>query len=209
MRETGFEQAWQYALDRLERELSPKFHYHSLPHTRDDVVEAVKRLALLEGIQGQDWSLLLTAAYYHDTGFCLLEEARYQDNQHESLSIELAAQALPGFGFSQAQIQIIAGIIRATHLPQNPQTLLEAIMADADLDPLGRVDFWERSGALREEQAAFGLIFTDLEWYRLQDGFLTTHRYFTQAARGFRDAQKKNNLDDVRRRLAALKGKSD
>src|SRR5688500_819275 len=32
-----YEAALRYALDRLERELSPNLFYHSLQHTRDDV----------------------------------------------------------------------------------------------------------------------------------------------------------------------------
>lgn len=40
MGQPDFEQAVQYALGRLERELSLKLCYHSLEHTRDDVVPA-------------------------------------------------------------------------------------------------------------------------------------------------------------------------
>jgi len=199
-----FEQARRYALTRLERELSPRFYYHSLAHTRDDVVAAVERLAQMEGVQGSDWIILLTAAYYHDIGFCLLDTSRYQENQHEALSFQIAAQALPSFGYTPEQVETIQGIIMATQIPQKPQTLLEAVMADADLDQLGREDFWERSQALREEQAAFGMTYTELEWYRSQETFLSSHRYFTRAARGLRNAQKRRNLLEVRRRLKRL-----
>jgi len=199
-----FERARQYALGQLERELSSRLVYHSLIHTRDDVVKAVERLAAMEGVRGEDWTILLTAAYYHDVGFVLLGDDQYQGNQHEALSYEFAAQVLPKYGYRFERIQVIRGIILATCLPQTPRTLLEEIMADADLDSLGREDFWERASALRAEQAAFGTTYTELEWYRGQKEFLGNHVYFTRAARRLRDAQKERNLAEVIQRLEIL-----
>src|SRR5690242_17751567 len=48
-----FARAHAYALARLERELSPALCYHSVAHTRDDVVVAAERLAALEGVDGE------------------------------------------------------------------------------------------------------------------------------------------------------------
>ena len=47
MDQPDFKRARQYALERLERELPPTLIYHSLAHTRDDVVPAAERLAAL------------------------------------------------------------------------------------------------------------------------------------------------------------------
>src|SRR5207253_7236261 len=84
-----FESARQYALERLERDLSPKLFYHSLAHTRDDVVPAVERLAATEGITGEPLLLLRTAAYFHDLGHVK------QSANHEAISIEFAREVLP------------------------------------------------------------------------------------------------------------------
>ena len=46
-----FEQAKQYFLQRLERELSPNLLYHGITHTRDDIVPAVEMFASMEGVQ--------------------------------------------------------------------------------------------------------------------------------------------------------------
>ena len=46
-----FEAAARYALERLDRDLSPKFVYHSSWHTRSDVLPAAERLAKLEGLE--------------------------------------------------------------------------------------------------------------------------------------------------------------
>ena len=64
---------------------------------------------------------------------------------------------------------------------------------DADLDALGRVDFWNRNLALRYEMAMLGFYYTDLEWCKRQQGFLNQHHYFTASARQLRDKQKQLN----------------
>ncbi len=109
---------------------------------------------------------------------------------------------LPGFGYRHEQIEMIADMIMATKLPQSPHTLLEAILADADLDILGREDFLHWSQALRAELAVYGTPMTDAEWYSYQLRFLQDHRYFTTAARALRDAGKQHNVEVVTRLLA-------
>lgn len=183
-----FEQAKAYALERLERELSPKLTYHSLAHTRDDVAPAAARLAEMENVTSQDRVLLMTAAYYHDIGYTV------RRLEHEQVGTEIAAEVLPRFGYTSEAIAVINRIIMATRLPQSPSNLLEAIMADADLDVLGRPDNLEKSLNLRKELAAFGTVFTDEQWYSRQMSFLQAHEYFTPAARRLRSAGKRRNI---------------
>jgi uncharacterized protein len=194
------ERARQYALQRLERELSPALTYHSISHTRDDVAPAAERLAALEGIQGEDLVLLLTGAYFHDIGFV---ERRLD---HERVSQRIARHALPGFGYNSAQLAIVDSLIEATRLPQSPHNLLEEILVDADLDVLGRTDFLASSQALRAELAVFEAPVTDKEWYTIQVDFLTSHHYFTSAARKLRDAQQAQNIETMKELLAAVPG---
>ena len=188
--------AARYALQRLAQDLSPDLRYHALGHTRDDVVPAAERLAALEGVGGDDLLVLRTAAYFHDLGFV------QQRAGHEAVGAALAAEVLPTFGYSGALIAGIQGGILATQLPQAPRNGLEAILADADLDVLGRADFLARNQALRVELAAYGESSTDVAWYRGQVAFLEAHQYFTAAARTLRAAGKQHNLQQLRRRLA-------
>ncbi len=193
-----FPGARQYALDRLATELSPNLVYHCLAHTRDEVVPALERLAELEGVTGEPLLLLRTAGYFHDIGFV----ERYLDN--EVVAVRIAEQALPRFSYTPDQIKTITGIILVTRLPQTPHNHLEEIMADADLDGLGREDFIEREQALRAEWATLGRIYTEEEWYRDQVRFLQSHRYFTKSARRLRDPGKKRNIDCVIQILTSL-----
>jgi len=192
------EGASRYALGRLERDLPPRLFYHGIAHTRDDVVPATRRLAELEGVDGEELCLLITAALYHDLGFI----EQYEDN--EVISVRIAAENLPDFGYTPAQVDVVGRIIMATRLPQTPRTLPEKIMADADLDVLGRDDFWTKNAALRAELTAFGKQSSDEAWYVSQLRMLETHQYFTASARLLRDAGKRRHAEETRRRLDDL-----
>jgi uncharacterized protein len=195
-----FEAAKQYALGRLERDLSPELCYHSIAHTRDDVAPAAEQLAAAEGVTGETFLLLRTAAYYHDIGFVERRE------DHEVVGARMAADILPQFGYDPAQIVQIIGMIMATRLPQSPQTHAQEILADADLDVLGREDFLTVNHHLRVELARGGMPASDADWYRVQLRFLRGHRYWTQSARSLRDAQKLRNIEALAALLAANQG---
>jgi uncharacterized protein len=187
-----FERAQQYVLRRLEDELAPHLVYHGTAHTRDDVVPAIERFAAVEGVTGDDLLLLRTAAWFHDIGFV----ERAVDN--EIIAVRIANDMLPEWDYSKAQIATISGIILATRLPQTPHTPLEALMADADLDVLGRDDFLLKNGLLRRELAAGGIILSDVQWYTNQLRFIEQHQYFTETARCLRDAGKGRNIEAMR-----------
>jgi uncharacterized protein len=197
MTKPDYERACAYALDRLERELPSNLCYHSLQHTRDDVLPAVERLAAHEGVGGEAFLLLRTAAVYHDLGFV------DSYSGHEAAGARIARAMLPQFGFSARQIKVITDIISATKLPQQPRNLLERIMVDADLDSLGREDFFKRSEDLRRELAAYNRAASKAEWYREQLAFVAAHAYFTDAAHALRDATKQHNLQELAARLRA------
>ena len=193
-----FEAAKQYALGKLERELSSNFVYHSMRHTRDEVVPATEEFAALAGVTGEDALLLRTGAWYHDIG-CLV-----QYPHHEAIGVGIAFTVLPRFGYSPAQVQVVTGLIMATRLPQTPHTLMEEILADADLSVLGKETFFTRNLDLRTEFMTLGQATgSEAEWLTGQAGFLKSHHYFTAAARQLRDPGKQANLEHLSRRLAA------
>jgi uncharacterized protein len=193
-----YEGAQHYALSRLEAELPPHLTYHSLEHTREQVLPAAERLATDQGIQDGTLQLLRTAVCFHDLGF--IEEAA----DHEGNSIRIARQVLPGYGFQPFQVNLISGLIQATRLPQTPLSFLEMILCDADLDTLGHPEFLRHSLLLRAEWQALDRQTTDEEWYRIQLNFILGHSYFTAAARELRDQGKARNVNMLRRLLAEL-----
>ncbi len=194
-----FKKARDYALDRLEHELSSQLTYHCLEHTKDEVVPVADHLASLEKVGDEDHTLLLTGAYFHDIGFI----RRRQD--HESISIQLAVEVLPNFGYTEAQITAVSGIIQATRLPQSPTNIMERIIADADMDDLGDENFWKRSNDLRQELENYGKTFTDEEWYTDQLHLMQSHNYFTKSEQALRNATKQHHILEVKRLLDQVK----
>lgn len=195
MREAEWERVQRDMLERLARELPPDLYYHGIHHTRDDVLPAAERLATRAGLDAEQSLLLKTAALYHDAGFLI----QYQEN--EVLGAAIAAETLPHFGYTPAQIASIQALIRATRIPQQPQDLLQSLLCDADLDSLGRADYLETSHNLRQELAAHGTVISLRDWYTRQLAFLSDHEYFTEAARSLRDAGKQENIAELKRLL--------
>ena len=200
MGDPRFEQARRYALHRLEHDLQPALCYHSIVHTRDEVVLAAERLAALDKVRGEPLMLLRTAAYFHDLGFIERRDG------HEAVGVRMAEEVLPGFGYSQPQIAAIGEMILATRLPQAPASPLATILADSDLDMLGRTDFLSFNQLLRAELAAFAPPVSDADWYRQQLGFVRSHRYWTASARRLRNLGKERNLLLLQELLAVAEG---
>jgi uncharacterized protein len=190
-----YERAKAYVISRLEQELTPDLTYHSLRHTLHDVLPAAQRLGEMEGISADDTLLLNTAALYHDIGYI------EQYTRNEEIAVRIAAETLPDFGYSNSQIERIGQIIMATQLPQQPQDLLQSLICDADLDALGRDDFYILSFALRLELERYGQPTTLREWFERQLAFLEAHSYFTPSAQSLRDAQKQHNAQEIRNLL--------
>lgn len=190
----NYMKAERYIMRLLEKKLSPKLHYHSIDHTRD-VTEAAERIALLEGIKGEDLFLLQTAATYHDAGFV------EQYDANEPVGAAMAERILPKYGYTEDQIKIISDLIHATKIPHQPKNHLEEIICDADLDYLGREDFHEIADKLRRELREHGKINSDRLWDEIQIKFLTQHKYFTKSAIDTRQPSKEKHLKDIRKRL--------
>ena len=172
-----FTAATNYALHRLERELSPLLTYHNVAHTRDDVTPAAEELARLQLVSAEETLLLVTAAWYHDLGY-----VERRDN-HETTSARIAGEALPGFGYAPGQVEAIQKLILSTRLPTAPTNWLEEALVDADLAHLGGPWFMDHNVRLRQELAAYGKEFSDAQWYADQLKFLQKHRYYTSVAR--------------------------
>ena len=189
-------EAGKYIIDRLQKELNPPLYYHCEAHTVD-VLGSTRWLIDSENIETHDKILLETAALYHDAGMIV----QYKD--HESASVIIAKQVLPGFGYTEPEINKIAGLIMVTKLPQCPQNLAEQIICDADLDYLGRDEFFIHAFKLRLEWQTNGIRTTTLhEWFEIQVKFLTEHQYFTKSAMLHRNEKKLHHLAEIKRLMA-------
>jgi len=182
------EAAEKYIIDKLSSELSATLFYHGLHHVID-VTTTAASLAGQEGIvEKESLSLLKTAALYHDCGFL----NTYAN--HEEEGCKIVKSVLPGFDFTDHEIEIVCGMIMATKIPQNPQTHLEEILCDADLDYLGRDDFEPIANTLFEELKARNMVSDLKTWDGIQCKFIGAHKYWTHSARQTREDAKQKHL---------------
>jgi class 3 adenylate cyclase/HD superfamily phosphodiesterase len=182
-------------LDFLNEHLNEELHYHGAFHTAN-VVKAVERLSISEGIINEDTLLLKAAALFHDIGFV----EQYEHN--EEIGARFAREWLPKYGFNDEQIEKICSLIIITNVNTEPRSLLEKIIRDADLDYLGREDFMDISENLKKELMLKNKVGSDKEWDEIQVDFLSKHVYYTESARKLRRPLKEHHLALVKERLA-------
>jgi hypothetical protein len=187
----NFTGAETYILNKLKSELSDNLFYHSYGHVLD-VLNSALMYAKLEGISEYQILLLKTAVLFHDSGFTI------QSKNHEEIGCGIVKSVLPDFDYSADEIEIICGMIMATKVPQNPTTHLEQIICDADLDYLGRDDFWEIGNNLFKELSIYGILTDEKEWNKLQLKFLSSHNYFTNSAKNLRSEKKALHVNKIK-----------
>lgn len=183
-----------FILEILKRDLPAHLKYHNLGHTLDVCAQSAF-IAGQEGVTGHELDLLLVAAAYHDSGYL------HQRKDHEDISCDIARDSLIKFSYSNADIETICSIIMATKLPQNPNSLLEEIICDADMDYLGRDDFFEIGDGLYQEMLHAGVVSDKREWNLLQLVFLQDHHYFTNTSKRNREQKKQENINALKAKL--------
>ena len=189
-----YEKLKERILNLLDEQLPGDLTYHGTHHTLD-VLDVCNAYIERGSIEERDALLLRTGVLFHDFGF-----TRSFDD-HERNGVILAERVLPDFGFSPEEIKIVEGLIMSTKIPQKPETELEKIICDADLDYLGRDDYYPISNTLFQELKSLGKIKTQAEWNALQVGFLEAHKYHTSYAIENRQPEKE-------KRIAELKAKN-
>ena len=178
-------------LDKLEKELPGYLYYHNVKHTVDVVTE-VELIGWAEGCTDDEVLLLKTAGLFHDAGHTIGYEG------HEALGCQLAREFLPKYGYSDEQIEEICSIIMATRMPPKPESLLEKIICDADLDYLGRSDMIPVSNTLYKELKEQDKIGSFNDWNKLQVKFISAHQYFTKTARSLREVNKQKQIERIK-----------
>ncbi|MGB5429625.1 HD domain-containing protein, partial [Eudoraea sp.] len=114
-----------FAVDLLSTELDPKYLYHNLRHTQR-VVKSALELAEANSLDDNEKEIILLSAWLHDTGY-----TRGTD-EHERSSCEIAKDFLTKEGYDKAKIKNVQACIMATKMQNEPISLSEKIIRDAD-----------------------------------------------------------------------------
>jgi predicted metal-dependent HD superfamily phosphohydrolase len=191
-----FEEIQHTVYQEILAKLPEHLTYHNLDHTAYVIDKAIFLARELK-VSAKDLHLLKLAALFHDTGFI--------DNpkDHEEKGCKIARGYLEK-GYSTDDLQKIYGMIMATKIPQSPTSLLENILADADLEYLG-TDLFEKIGkTLFEELKHFNPDFTEQAWDELQLVFMQKHHFHTEYCQKHCEPKKQENLLTVKKRLGLV-----
>lgn len=179
------------------KDLDQRLHYHTIWHT-SDVLLQVDRIAQSEGIDNERELLLLKiAALYHDTGFL----KSYLNHEEVGCQIFMEDAEQLAYELTINEKERICQLILVTKTPQEPQNHLEQIICDADLDYLGRDDFWLIGKKLYSELYGYGMIHDEHDWNMLQLSFLGKHHYWTKTSQKMRADKKAEYLSAIQAKL--------
>ena len=187
----GYIKIRKKAFEILNSKLSKKLYYHGAHHTYD-VLSVINRFIKREKIDSYTAKLLRIGTLYHDIGFTV------SNIEHEKLGCEIVEKYMLEYGFSNKDIKVVKGLIMATRIPQTPKNYLEKIICDADLDYLGRDDFYPISDQLFKELQSFSLVTDVTEWNKIQIKFLEEHQYHTGFSKKNRQPIKENRIDEIK-----------
>ncbi|MBC7914456.1 MAG: HD domain-containing protein [Pyrinomonadaceae bacterium] len=189
---------YQQALARIKvfvqnyfaEHLNPNRIYHNLQHTQN-VVELSLQIANHYKLDSKSLFIIETAAWFHDIGY---SEA---PAHHEKRGTQIAEKYLKELSIDDDYIKSVKGCIMATRIPQQPKTLLERIICDADMYHLGLDDFAEKSKLVRKELELNGQKIPKDVWRRKNIELLQNHQFKTDYAEQLLSDQQKKNLEQL------------
>lgn len=184
----------QYILSELRQKLPSHLTYHNYEHTCD-VVDVCLNYARVYQLDQEQTELLLIAATAHDYGYVI------SPVNHEETGADLVSMLMAAYQYKDKKIKQVRNIILATKLGAEPKTLMQKILADADLDYLGRPDYPVISERLFDELVHAGKLSNRSEWLQKQVAFLSSHQYYTPYARLHRRPAKLERLESLRNDL--------
>lgn len=197
----------QYIRELFRDELPAGIKYHNADHTLHStkgVVAVANKLAILEDISAQDRELLVAAAYFHDTGYI----REYESN--EPIAARMAGRILKLIGYKPDEIETVQSMILATDPEVEPKTHAEKILCDADLDNLGREDFFQLDERLREGRGIRGIdVSDDAKWYKDTLEFIEKHQYYTKSQKKLREKGKAKNIKRLLSKLEDIEKQKD
>jgi len=186
------EQVKQHVIRYFKTKGDQKLAYHNLAHT-ESVVSNAGQIARHYRLGEKDFFIVLTAAWFHDTGYFT---GGAED--HELRGADIAVKFLREIQVDEEVIQMVRQCILATRMPQSPGSLIEQIVCDADLFHFGTDEFAERNKLMRREaESRLGTKITKSDWRKSTIRFMEAHHFQTDYGRNLLEDKKKQNLKDI------------
>jgi predicted metal-dependent HD superfamily phosphohydrolase len=193
----------EYALAYYKTHKDDRLIYHHKGHT-EDMVAAAMQIGNHYHLNDRDYFIVQAAAWFHDLGYMV------DIQHHEAQSAILAQNFLQQHNVDDADIDAVKACVLATQMPQQPVTLLDKIICDADLFHLGTADFFKKDKQLLKEiRLLYNKDITKLDWRRKSIKFLEDHHYHTDYCQLLLNSGKQANLQALREKVANEENKAE
>jgi len=160
-----------------------------------NVTNQVELLSRAENLPDEDFINLKLASVFLYTGFI----SDYEKPMEASM--RLVEEILPGYGFSQSNVELTKSIIKNS-FTDHQESLTDNILHDAKYDYLGRVDYMKLTDRLLRERTEYGKHPDNKTWIEFQKKQLTDHQFTTTTAKLLRNVP-------VEDQIAGLQGNSE
>lgn len=167
--------------------------YHNQSHAMD-ILEKTKKIAAHYYLDERTTFITCAAACFSNSSH-LIKNGKPQKAE----SAKLARAFFNSTVLNEEDKVAIEKCILATEMPQNPKSLAEKILCDADLYYLGTTGFMEENALLKKETEAVGNTkIDDNTWMSATIKLLENHRYHTGYGQLLLDNGKAANLERLR-----------
>lgn len=148
--------------------------------------------------------MVMVAAWFCDLGY-------YTDTlEHQQAGAELARSFLQEEEAEEVDIKAVTDCLLATKPPQNPTTLLEQIVCDAQLYYLVSDKYTEKAKLLRKETQRLHQTQVDkTEWTKQQVQWLASHQFHTEYFREHQSKRKQLNIELLNKKLTRQQAGAD
>jgi adenylate cyclase len=170
----------------FDDEAPPNLYFHNSIMVKN-ICNQVELISRAENLPDEDFINLKLAAVFLLTGFI----SDYEKPMEASL--RLVEEKLPGYGFSQENIDITKKIIKNS-FSGILESMSDNILHDSRYDYLGRVDFMKLTSKLLRERTEYGKHTDNKTWIDLERKFLSDHEFITKTAQLLRNVRADDQL---------------
>jgi adenylate cyclase len=159
----------------FDDEAPPNLYFHNSSMVKN-ICNQVELLSRAENLPDEEFINLKLASVFLLTGYI----SDYEKPMEASL--RLVEEILPGYGFSQENVESTKNIIRNC-FTDHQESLTDNILHDARYDYLGRVDYIKLTDKLLRERTEYGNHPDNKTWVEFQHKQLSDHQFITKTAR--------------------------
>jgi len=188
----------QFINDHFSQNIDSNYTFHSLPHTRRTVKNALL-IGKENSLSATDLEIVILAAWFHDCGISEIYKG------HEDKSMEIAKQFLEDQNYPVENMERVLGCIISTKPGNKPGNLLEKILHDSNLIHLGKNNYFKRNKELfKEWKNVLNKSVSNDEWIKLNIKFISENDFETDYARDKFGDQRLINLSMLQESMERL-----